>query len=122
MALVSAVLLALLEPAYEHFQDLNEGLSPVLQISEGWRGAAVGVGAILLLLTALQTLARIADWRQIAVAVVLTALAWFALDRLGPSLAHMGHANLLVFFVLFVAVSMAMGMPIAFAFLLGTIA
>ena len=40
---------------------------------------------------------------------------------LAPVFDDMGNGNLLVFFVLFVVVSMAIGMPIAFAFLVGTV-
>lgn len=120
MALVATLLLALLAPAYEHFDILSEGPSPVMEINEGWRGAAVGVGAILLLITAIQTLLRVADWKQIITAIVLTGAGFAVLTHFGPTLAHLGHGNLIIFFVVFVAVSMAIGMPIAFAFLLGT--
>ncbi len=121
MMLIAAVLLALVMPAYEHFDELNDGLSPVLQISEGWRGAAMIVGIVLMLVTAVQNLLRVADWRQVALAFVLVAAAVGALTWFGPTLQDMGNANLILFFVVFVIFSMAIGMPIAFAFLLGTL-
>ena len=43
-------------------------------------------------------------------------LAWF-----GPALQDLGNANLLLFFVVFVAAAMAIGAPIAFCFMLGTL-
>ena len=121
MMLVAAVLLSMLLPAWEHFDTLGEGLSPVMQISEGWRGAAVVVGVVLMLVTAVQNLLRVADWRQALVALVLVAAAVALLDWFGPRLEDMGNGNLVLFFVVFVMGSMAIGMPIAFAFLLGTL-
>jgi tripartite ATP-independent transporter DctM subunit len=121
MMLVAAVLLALIIPAYEHFDELSDGLSPVMQISEGYRGAAVMVGIVLMLITAIQNLLRVADWRQVAAAVLIVAGAAAILSWLGPTLQDMGNANLILFFVVFVVASMAIGMPIAFSFLLGTV-
>ena len=121
MMLVAAVLLSLVAPSFEHFDDLSEGLSPVMQISEGWRGGAVLVGVVLMLVTAVQTLLRFAGWRQVLAALVAVAVAALVLRWFGPAIQDMGNGNLLLFFVVFVAASMMIGMPIAFAFLLGTI-
>ena len=121
MMLTAAVLLAMIMPAWEHFEDLSIGRSPVMEISEGWRGAAVLVGIVLMFLTALQTLARVAGPRQIVVAIVLVAAAAGVLAWFGPALEEIGNSNLILFFVVFVAGSMVIGMPIAFAFLLGTV-
>lgn len=121
MMLIAAVLLALVMPAYEHFDELSDGLSPVMQISEGWRGAAMLAGVVLMLITAVQNLVRVADWRQIAAALVIVAASVGILTWYAPALQDMGNANLLIFFVVFVVFSMVIGMPIAFAFLLGTV-
>ena len=120
LMLICAVLLALISPCYEHYDELRAGLSPVLEISEGYRGAAIGVGMVLMLLTALRNLLLLTNWRQILAAVavvsaVVAVLLWFADD-----LEDMGNANLLLFFVVFVAAAMMIGVPIAFAFMLGT--
>jgi len=119
--LVVAVLAALVMPAWEHYDSLSDGLSPVMQISEGYRGAAVAVGVVLMLVTAIQNLLRVADWKQVLVALVLTGCAIGLLQWFGPNLEDMGNGNLILFFVVFVMGSMAIGMPIAFAFLLGTV-
>jgi tripartite ATP-independent transporter DctM subunit len=121
MMLVSAILLSLLLPGWEHFDSLNEGLSPVMQISEGYRGAAVLVGIVLMLVTAVTNLLRVADWRQVLAALVVVGCAVGVLDWFGPNLEEMGNGNLVLFFVVFVIGSMAIGLPIAFAFLLGTL-
>ena len=99
LMLVSAVLLAMLVPSYEHFVELRIGFSPVIGISEGWRGAAVFVGIALMLLTALQRLVLLASPRQILgslaiVGMLVALLTWFA-----PALEDVGNANLILFFV-----------------------
>jgi tripartite ATP-independent transporter DctM subunit len=121
MMLVAAVLLAMVVPAWEHFDELSAGLSPVMQISEGYRGAAVLVGLVLMVITAVQNLLRVADWRQVLTALVLVGCAAGLLQWFGPTLEDMGNGNLVLFFVAFVVGSMVIGMPIAFAFLLGTV-
>jgi tripartite ATP-independent transporter DctM subunit len=119
--LVLSVLAALVMPAWEHFDSLTDGLSPVMQISEGYRGAAIVVGVALMLITALQNLLRIANWKQALAALVFVGFATGLLQLFAPTLEDMGNGNLIVFFVIIVMGSMAIGMPIAFAFLLATV-
>jgi tripartite ATP-independent transporter DctM subunit len=121
LMLVSAVLLALVMPSVEHFEDHVVGLTPVLQISEGWRSAAMAVGVVLMLFTAVDRLIQHATWTQIGLALAAVAAVYGVLMWLAPVFEDMGNGNLLIFFVLFVVVSMAIGMPIAFAFLVGTV-
>jgi tripartite ATP-independent transporter DctM subunit len=116
-----AILLALAEPAYEHFDDLRVGLSPVMEISEGYRAAAILVGVVLMLITAIDKLLQQATWPQILAAVLFVAVATGGLTELAPALEDAGNINLVIFFVVFVVFCMVIGMPIAFAFLLGTI-
>src|SRR6266478_2734028 len=121
LMLVSAVLLALVLPSYEHFDDQRIGLSPVMQISEGYRSAAMLVGIVLMLLTAVDKLLQYATWPQVGAAVAFVAAAVGALLWFAPVFEEMGNANLLIFFFVFVVFSMVIGMPIAFAFLVGTV-
>jgi tripartite ATP-independent transporter DctM subunit len=121
LALICAVLLTMILPAYDHFDDLRVGLSPVLEISEGYRGAALLVGIVLMLFTAISNLLHLSNWRVIVGALALVGLAVVLLTWLGPMFEDMGNGNLLIFFVLFVIVAMVIGMPIAFAFMLGTV-
>lgn len=97
MMLTSAVLLAMILPGYHHFENLAVGSSPVMEISEGWRGAAVLAGSILMLLTAIQNLARECDWRQVLFAALLVGAAGAVLAWFGPDLEDLGNANLLLF-------------------------
>jgi tripartite ATP-independent transporter DctM subunit len=122
MMLTADVLLALILPAHDHFQDLIVGTSPVLEISEGWRGGAVLAGVVLMFITAIQNLFSVAGWKQILAALAFTLIAAAVLFHFADALEDMGNKNLLIFFVGFVAVSMIIGMPIAFSFLLGTLA
>jgi len=121
MMLTAAVLLAMILPAYHHFDNLAVGASPVMEISEGWRGAAVLVGCVLMLVTALQNLARECDWKEALLALAIVGAASAALAWFGGELEDLGNANLLLFFVVFVAAAMAIGVPIAFCFMLGTV-
>ena len=121
LALICAVLLVMILPAYDHFDDLRIGLSPVLEISEGYRGAAILVGIGLMLFTAVRNLLLLSNWPAIVSALVLVGGAVALLTWLGPVFEDMGNGNLLVFFVLFVVVAMVIGVPIAFAFMLGTV-
>ncbi len=121
MGLVVALLLTLLPAALEHFEDLSISTTPVLEISEGFRVAAVLVGFGLMLLTAVDTMLKRASLFQIAVVAggiaAAAGLFWF----LAPTFEAMGNANLLIFFLGIVSFCMVIGAPIAFAFCLGTV-
>jgi tripartite ATP-independent transporter DctM subunit len=120
MFLVMAFLLLLIGPAWQHFREDLEVSTPVLEISEGWRNAAMVVGAALMLVSAAARLIDRASLKQIVVtgaAVALVgAVLWFA----SPALTALGHANLLIFFVLLLMSCILIGVPIAFAFGLAT--
>lgn len=121
MMTVAAVLLAMIMPAYDHFDDLSAGQTPVLGINEGWRGAAMMVGCVLMVITAIQNMLRVAGWRQVLLAAVVVGAGVGLLSWFGPTLEDLGNINLILFFVVLVAAAMIIGMPIAFAFMLGTI-
>src|SRR5262249_24536084 len=72
--LTAVVLLAMILPGYHHFENLAIGLSPVMEINEGWRGAAVLAGCVLMLATAIQNLMRECDWKQMLFAVLIVGL------------------------------------------------
>lgn len=121
MMVVALLLAAMIGPAYAHFLQATDGASPVLQINQGWSGAAIGVGVVLMLITALQNLLRFATWRQAAAALAISAALYALLSWFGPAFQDMTTGSLVVFFVLLVAAAMVIGVPIAFAFLLGTL-
>jgi tripartite ATP-independent transporter DctM subunit len=112
----------MLLPSYEHFDDQWVILSPALEWHDGMRVAAIGVGALLMLLISLARLFQRSTLKDaagcIALIAVLSTAAWFA----KPMLMHLGNVNLLIFFVGLVGLCVALGLPIAFAFGMSTLA
>ncbi|MDE1949534.1 MAG: TRAP transporter large permease subunit [Burkholderiales bacterium] len=120
MFLVMAFLLLLVGPAWEHFHEDLDVTTPTLEISEGWRTSAVLVGAVLMLASALERLLARARWKQIAITGAGVGAVALALWLGAPALTAMGHANLVVFFVVLLVACIVIGVPIAFAFGLAT--
>jgi tripartite ATP-independent transporter DctM subunit len=107
-------------PAWEYASEERFITTPALEISNAWRAAALPAGIALMILFAGLRLFRDADWRTgtKAAVIVLTLVAAFALGR--GVFQDLGRFNLLIFFVGVVAASVFSGIPIAFAFGLGT--
>ncbi len=122
LMLVCAVLLAMLAPTWQHVAGHSDSYTPVLEISESFREAALLVGILLMLMTAIDKLIQFSTPPQIAgsLAVVVAAFGvfWFA----APSLEDFGNYNLLIFFFGIVAFCIVIGMPIALSFVLATVA
>jgi TRAP-type C4-dicarboxylate transport system permease small subunit len=95
-------------------------VTPALEISNVWRASALPVGFGLMLVVALLRLLRVCTLRDAAFAVggVTAVVVAFALA--GPLLAPLGKLNLVIFFVVLVAVNVFSGVPIAFSFALAT--
>jgi TRAP-type C4-dicarboxylate transport system permease small subunit len=95
-------------------------VTPALEISNVWRAAAMPVGIGLMIVVAVLRMLRVCSRRDAAVslAVVAAIVAAFAVS--GPLLAPLGKANLVIFFVVLVAVNVFSGVPIAFSFALAT--
>ena len=119
--LVAAFVLEILLPAYEYFGDEADITTPALEIHDSWRVAAIGVGALAMLAIVLIRLLDQVPLRRLALAVAMVALLcgglWFA----QPWFLALGNINLLVFFVGLVALCVACGVPIAFAFGVATL-
>ena len=114
-------LMLLVKPALEYVEDQSFFETPAL----GWSGAirafslAIGFGLMLVvsLLRLFQQSRR--DVALIAGVLGLLAIAlWFG----GPVWAAIGHWSLAVFFVLIAGSAILLGVPIAFAFGIGTVA
>jgi len=118
--LVLAFLLMFIGPAYEHLHEHIDVSTPTLEISEGWRAAAVFVGVLLMLLTAVAHMLEAASWKQIAVTGGAVALVGGVLWLLSPTLADLGNLNLVIFFLFLLVGCVVIGVPIAFAFGLAT--
>ncbi|HUC68097.1 MAG TPA: TRAP transporter large permease subunit [Stellaceae bacterium] len=121
-ALVVAVFVVLvLVPAHEYTLDEWAILTPALQLHNSLRAAAIEVGAVLMMVIALARLVERASLGQAAAALVITGAVALALLLLRPTLLAMGNWNLVVFFVVLVALAVAIGVPIAFAFGVSTL-
>ncbi len=115
-----AFLAMVIWPAWEYASDEGAITTPALEISNLWRAAALPTGIALMAVFALLRLLRQASFRPalqgaVAVAVAVAAF-WFGRS----AFEDLGRLNLLVFFVGVAAGSVFAGIPIAFAFGLGT--
>jgi tripartite ATP-independent transporter DctM subunit len=121
MWLVVAFLLMLLRPAWEHVTDHIEVSTPTLEISEGYRAAAVLAGTVLMLAAATLRLLGAGRWKPVTATGLLVASCGGLLWLLSPTLMTLGNANLVIFFLLMLVACVAIGVPIAFAFGLSTL-
>lgn len=119
-ALIIAFLILLLPPTFEHVHTEAGVISANLQISLGWRAAAMPAGIILMIFAALVRL------RDLPMPVLLTSVAAaaavvgiFALAQ--PLFIQLGQTNLIIFFLIGVPVMVFAGLPIAFAFSIATL-
>jgi tripartite ATP-independent transporter DctM subunit len=120
MVVVTFVLL-LLKPAWTYFDDQWIIVTPALELHDGLRVAAILVGAVLMMVIAVARVVDRGRLTHVVSAAVLIALVAGALWLARPLLVPLGNLNLLLFFVLMVAVLVAAGVPIAFVFGLATL-
>src|SRR4051794_31303815 len=117
-----AFLALVLHPAIDYAADEAMVVTPALEIPNIWRASAVPVGLGLMLLLGVLRIGRTARLADVALALALVALIGGGLYLAKPMLAAMGNYRLIVFFVLLVGAAVLSGIPIAFAFGLGTFA
>ncbi len=120
-SVVTAIFVIELMPAsVKFFKQEQIDVTPALSIPQSYVVLAVIVGLALILILALLRLTE-GDPKIVATvvgaAVVLSAAAWFGRG----AFAHLGNVNLLLFFVLLVGACVTIGIPIAFAFGVGTL-
>lgn len=120
-SVVVAIFVIELMPATLAFVKMEQiDVTPALGIPSSYVVMAIVVGLSLILVLALLKLSE-ADPRSLGIAVglgvVISAIAWF----LRPEFASLGNANLVIFFVGLVGVCVAIGVPIAFSFGIGTL-
>ena len=95
--------------------------TPALDLHNTFRAAALPVGAVLMLISALARLARL-GWLDAASGIATICLLGIALHFGAPVLSGLGNWNLLLFFVLLLGTGVLISVPIAFAFGLATLA
>jgi tripartite ATP-independent transporter DctM subunit len=115
LVVIVFVVLVLL-PAYQYLVEEWAILTPAMEIHNSFRAAAIEVGAVLMMVIALARLVERASLAHVVAALLVTAAIGAALWLARPALLALGNYNLLIFFVALVALCVAMGVPIAFAF------
>nr|WP_244636712.1 TRAP transporter large permease subunit [Limoniibacter endophyticus] len=122
LVLIATFLGILLPHAVEYAIGEMDITSSALNIPVGYRVSALAVGmALMLLLVAARLLktAKPVDFiTSVAFVGGITALLWLV----SPSLSSLGNYNILIFLVTGAAFCLALGVPIAFCFGIGTLA
>ena len=113
-------LIMILYPSYEFLLDERAMMMPGMDISSGWRAAAMPVGAVLMFVTAMLRFFLVARFADAARAVLAIAAVASVLFIARPMLMEIGNMNLVIFFVGMISVCVFLGVPIAFAFGLAT--
>lgn len=121
LVVVAAVLVSLLPHAVEYTMDEWFITTPALGIPNSFRVAAIPFGIVLMLALVIRYAFRSSDFRHLLVAFVIIGAIGGLLWHFSPQLVRAGNSKLLLFLVLFVSVSLACGVPIAFCFAVGTI-
>jgi tripartite ATP-independent transporter DctM subunit len=112
----------ILVPAYHFALDELIVTTPSLEISNLWRAAAIPTGIVLMMFFCLFRIARIATIRIAFISAMILLAISAILYLCSPTFASLGKYNLLIFFVGVAGFSILAGVPIAFAFGLGTVA
>ncbi len=113
---VAAFVLLILAPAESYIASEWAILTPALEFHNSFRVAAIGVGAVLMIVIAAARLVERVRPRDAASAFATVGAVALAFWLARPMLLGLGQANLLIFFVGIVALCVAIGVPIAFAF------
>ncbi|SDR53498.1 TRAP transporter, DctM subunit [Rhizobiales bacterium GAS113] len=110
----------MLHPAIDYALDEAAVVTPALEIPTIWRAAALPVGIGLMLVLGLMRIGRGLRLADVALALAVIAVVGGALILAIPLLQAIGNYKLLVFFVLLTGGAVLAGIPIAFAFGIGT--
>jgi tripartite ATP-independent transporter DctM subunit len=119
---VMAFMLLVLLPSLHYVEEEWAILTPGLEIHNSFRTAAIAVGALLMIASATLRLAEHTDRTQLLAALLITAGIAAALVLARPALLALGSYNLAVFFIGLVVAAIVIGVPIAFAFGVATLA
>ncbi|SFB83549.1 TRAP transporter, DctM subunit [Polaromonas sp. OV174] len=115
-----AFIVMVMLPAYEYADEESYIVTPALEISNAWRASAIPVGIALMGVFGLLRLFRFSSLKNIALTVGVSALMVGIFWLAQPVFTHLGKLNLVVFFLVVVAVNVFLGVPIAFSFALAT--
>lgn len=109
-----------LMPSFGYAAEEADITTPALSLSNAWRATALPVGLVLMTTFAVLRLLRTATLRDAVSALAIIVAIAFAFWLGRSAFDDLGKLNLLVFFVGVAAGCVFAGIPIAFAFGLGT--
>jgi tripartite ATP-independent transporter DctM subunit len=118
---VALFVIEIVLPAEAYFESQWAITTPALELHDGYRVAAIGVAALLMMAIAVARLVERSSLLHGLAALALLAAIGGGLWLARPALLALGNLNLLIFFVGVVALCVASGVPIAFAFGVATL-
>ncbi len=111
----------IMKPAVHYALDEIIVTTPSLEVSNAWRASAIPAGIALMILFAVFRMGKSLRWKPTFLSVICIGTVFGVFYILSPSLMHLGKLNLLIFFIGVSGISILGGIPIAFAFGLGTV-
>jgi tripartite ATP-independent transporter DctM subunit len=118
---VIVFVLEILVPTSQYLEIQQTTELITLQISDGYRVAALLVGAGLIAVVAMLRLLVSTTWPRFLLALALVGGIGGGLWLAQPILVAMGHGSLVLFFVVIVGTCVIIGVPIAFTFGIATL-
>jgi tripartite ATP-independent transporter DctM subunit len=119
---VIAFIMMLLSPAWEYVSEEWAITSAALEISNGYRVAALAVGLTLMLAISVARLMEQARAMHFVLSAVVVGGIALALMTFKAAMTALGNWNLVIFFVVAVVFMVSIGVPIMVAFGLSTVA
>ncbi|WP_201864721.1 TRAP transporter large permease [Microvirga soli] len=118
---IATFLLALVPPAFDYALEEWYISTPALEIPNTFRAAAIPFGMVAMLAIVVTYALRNSSRRDLLVSALVIAAIAGLLWAFSPALVQLGNAKIILFLVVFVAVCLAAGVPIAFCFGIGTL-
>jgi tripartite ATP-independent transporter DctM subunit len=119
--IVATFLAALMNPAVEYAMEEWAIITPALNIPNSFRVSAIPFGFATMLAIVLTYAAKISKIRDLLLSALVIGAIGLVLWYFQPTLIRAGNSKIILFLVVFVAVCLAMGVPIAFCFGVGTL-
>ncbi|MBN9278115.1 MAG: TRAP transporter small permease subunit, partial [Hyphomicrobium sp.] len=119
--IVATFLVALMKPAVEYAMEEWAIITPALNIPNSFRVSAIPFGFTAMLTIVLVYAIRTSRVRDLVLSAALIGAIALALWYFMPTLIRAGNTKIILFLVVFVAIALAMGVPIAFCFGIGTL-
>ncbi len=119
--IIATFLAALMTPAVEYAMEEWAIITPALNIPNSFRVSAIPFGFAAMLTIILVYAVRTSRVRDLVLSALIIGAIALVLWTFMPSLIRAGNSKIILFLVIFVAVCLAMGVPIAFCFGIGTL-